>query len=42
MKSLLKDGRTQPFPDNYNYNNEQDRLGCVGNQWTRPTSPARE
>ena len=42
FESMLKNGRMQPFPDDYNYNDEQSRFGARGQgQSTTRSSPAR-
>jgi Amidohydrolase family len=35
FESLLKDSTLQPYPVNYNYNNEQDRFGQVARLWDK-------
>ena len=42
FEALLKDHTVQPFPADYNYNNEQDRFGQVARLWDKihpPGSP---
>ena len=42
FEALLKDHTIQPFPTDYNYNNEQDRFGQVARLWNKihpPGSP---
>jgi imidazolonepropionase-like amidohydrolase len=39
FESLLKDGRVQPFPADYNYLNEQDRFGHMADIWDKIHAP---
>ena len=35
FESLLKDTTLQPYPVNYNYNDEEDRFGQVARLWDK-------
>jgi imidazolonepropionase-like amidohydrolase len=39
FESLLRDGRVQPFPADYNYLNEQDRFGHMADIWDKTVEP---
>jgi cytosine/adenosine deaminase-related metal-dependent hydrolase len=39
FESLLKDGRVQKFPSDYNYNNEQQRFGGAADIWDQTVEP---
>ncbi len=42
FEALLKDHRVQPFPTDYNYNNEQDRFGQVARLWDKIHEPGSD
>ena len=42
FESLYKDRDVQPWPNDVNYNNEQDRFGQVGRQWDMIHPPGSE
>ncbi len=42
FESLYKDHDVQPYPHDYNYQNEQDRFGQVARQWDKIHKPGSE